>query len=60
MPLLETVVVMDPALHCGMVRRSALQATAEAARGKGAAALRRAVRVSPTSSPSRRWNPYCG
>jgi len=40
----EALVVLDAALHCGMVQRGPLQAAAEAARGHGAAALRRAVR----------------
>jgi very-short-patch-repair endonuclease len=44
MPLPEALVVMDAALHGGMVRRGPLQTAADAARGHGAAALRRAVR----------------
>jgi very-short-patch-repair endonuclease len=44
MPLPEALVVVDAALHSGAVRRAALQAAADEARGKGAASLRRAVR----------------
>jgi len=44
LPLPEALVVLDAALHAGLVRRGPLQAAAEAARGHGAAALRRAVR----------------
>jgi very-short-patch-repair endonuclease len=44
MPLPEALVVLDAALHGGMIRRGPLQAAADAARGHGAAALRRAVR----------------
>lgn len=44
LPLVEAVVVLDAALNGGVVRRSVLRAAAAAARGHGAAALRRAVR----------------
>jgi very-short-patch-repair endonuclease len=42
--LVDAVVVLDSALHRGLVRMDALRAAAKAARGHGAAALRRAVR----------------
>lgn len=44
MSLLEAVVVLDAATHCGRVPPGVLRAAAEAARGHGAAALRQAVR----------------
>jgi very-short-patch-repair endonuclease len=42
--LVDAVVVLDSALHRGLVRMDTLRAAADAARGHGAAALRRAVR----------------
>lgn len=44
LPLVEAVVVIDSALHSRLVQYSELVAAADAVRGRGAAALRRAVR----------------
>jgi hypothetical protein len=43
LPLLDALVIMDAAVHRGRVRLDVLQAAADAARGHGAAALRRVV-----------------
>ncbi len=45
MPLVDAVVILDSALHRGKVKLEDLQAAADAARGQGAGALRRAVRL---------------
>jgi very-short-patch-repair endonuclease len=52
MPLLEAVVVLDSAIHGRRVPIEQLQAAAAAARGHGAAALRRAVRYADERAES--------